>query len=221
MIVYGDSGVGKTVFSSTAPTPLFADVEGGLLSVQQKKIDFVRVDNYDTIVELYDYLYEKKHNYETLVIDSLTELQKITMDSIIEKFPDVKRPYGDSASQGDWGRNIEVLRRVLRAFRDLDLHIIFTCLSAQVKDEIDGSIFVKPALAGKTFADEVCAYVDIVGYLFVQKKGKEDGEIIRKLLVQSQGKYIAKDRSGKLGKIIENPDFTKILKLINEKGEKK
>ena len=53
VLVYGESGVGKTVFASTAPRPiLWLDSEGGTASISDKKgIDVARVTGLETYQE--------------------------------------------------------------------------------------------------------------------------------------------------------------------------
>lgn len=216
MVVYGEPGVGKTVFCSTAPDLLFLDVEAGLMSVSDKEIDVCKVKNYSDIQETFKTLHETKHPYKTVALDSLTEIQKTIMDDLVKSFPEVKRAYGGQySSQSDWGANIDITRRMLRAFRDLEMNVIFVCLSQQAKDEVTGEITVKPAMSGKTMAEELCAIVDVVGYLYVTQE-KQDEKIVlkRKMLVQPSGKYMAKDRSDKLPRTLENPTVPMIQNYI-------
>ena len=53
MLVYGESGVGKTTFASSAPRPiLWLESEGGTSSIGDKKdIDIARVTSLDTYRE--------------------------------------------------------------------------------------------------------------------------------------------------------------------------
>src|SRR5690606_6666344 len=101
-----------------------------------------------------------------------------------------------------------------RYFRDLPMHVIITALAQEVRDERDGSVTVKPSLPGK-LADEVAGFLDIVGYLGTSER-TIDGKriIIRQMLAQPMGKYIAKDRSDRLGQYIEEPTMTKILDAV-------
>lgn len=74
MVIFGVEGVGKTTFASTAPNPLFADLEGG-----SKRVETKRVTDFQTIQEFWEFLswfYETDHGYQTLVIDSLSEFER-------------------------------------------------------------------------------------------------------------------------------------------------
>ena len=39
VLVYGESGTGKTLFAGTFPKPLFFDFDGGMLTLRGKDID--------------------------------------------------------------------------------------------------------------------------------------------------------------------------------------
>ena len=219
MLVYGDPGVGKTVFSCSGDRTIFIDVEGGTLSVQNrikaKKVARKRFDTFDEIEEFVRGLREKGSKADTLVIDSITELQKKLMDSIVAQHPEVKRPYGDGLTVGDWGYNTERMRRFIRMARDLDMNVIFTALAMDEKNEMTGAVKTLPKMSSKLSAD-VCGYVDIVGYLYVDNVTDEDGESvpIRRMLIQPVGMYYAKDRSGALGNVIDDPTFPGIYNTI-------
>lgn len=219
MLVYGDPGVGKTVFSCSGDRTIFVDVEGGSLSIQNriksKKVARKRFDTFDEIEEFVRGLREKGSKADTLVIDSITELQKKLMDSIVAQHPEVKRPYGDGLTVGDWGYNTERMRRFIRMARDLDMNVIFTALAMDEKNEMTGAVKTLPKMSSKLSAD-VCGYVDIVGYLYVDNVTNEDGESVpvRRMLVQPVGMYYAKDRSGVLGNVIDNPTFPDVYNAI-------
>jgi hypothetical protein len=76
MLIYGSSGVGKTVFGSTADKVLFLDAEAGMMSVKDKKIDRVKIKTFQDVIDSYNFLKSGQHEYKTVVIDSLTEIQK-------------------------------------------------------------------------------------------------------------------------------------------------
>lgn len=217
MLVYGGPGVGKTVFSSTAPNVLFCDAEAGVLSIANKDIDMVKITNFSQTISIYEFLLADNHKYEAVVLDSLTEIQLKSMDVVL-KYEYSKNPNRDPdiPTLKDWGKSTEQIRKMVRAFRDLPMHVIFVCLSTDVKDELTGALYTKPALPGK-LSDRVCGYVDIIGYLDIRKD--TDGKPIRKMLFQPYSNVVAKDRSGKLPLVMENPTFPKILKIIKKRGK--
>lgn len=215
---YGAPGAGKTVLAGSADAVpdmrpvLLIDVEGGTLSLRNTypHVDVVRVQTWDDMQRVYDALYNGQHDYRTVVLDSLTEIQKFSMYNImhdlIRREPD-RDP--DVPGMREWGKNIEQIRRLVRAFRDLPMHTIFTALVAIDKDAKTGVMQSRPSLSGKLSA-EVAGFVDIVGFLYTKV---HDGELKRLLLMSGTDRQIAKDRSGVMPEILEDPSMEKIYEL--------
>jgi hypothetical protein len=232
ILIYGVPGAGKTYLAGEAASleqmspVLFIDIEGGTKTIRNlyPDVDVVRVQDvidpktgriktyaWKKLQDVYEDI-RKGVKYKTIVVDSLTEAQKVSMyyamaESIRtsgrERDPDVPE-------MRDWGKSGEQVRRFVRAFRDLDCHVIFTALAADVKDQTTGTVVVKPSLPGK-LADEIPAYLDEVLYLYC-KSNKEGVE--RKILTEPNGKYIAKDRSGQLPTVVSQPTMAKLAEAI-------
>lgn len=226
MLIYGDSGTGKTTLAGSADLVpamrpvLFIDVEGGTESLKHSypEVDTVRVMTWKQMQSVYDALYEGGHGYRTVVLDSLTEIQKFNMydimSGVIQKRPDLDP---DVPSMREWGKNLEQLRKMVRGFRDLEIHTIFTALSRSDKDAKTGITSMKPSLSGK-LADEVAAFLDIVGYYYVKQMGDgEDAEFKRYLLTQKTDSQIAKDRTGRLPMVVEAPTMQTLHQLLSAK----
>jgi len=153
--------------------------------------------------------------YQTVVLDSLTEIQKYAMYHILGI--DINQIALDAdpvmPQIQHWGKNAEMIRLLVRAFRDLEMHTIFTTLDTVDKDERDGSVMVGPSLPGK-LSREIPAFLDIVGFMHVLKDPADPKLLRRVLQVQPQGKYNAKSRYKSLGTAIEHPTMAKIFKTI-------
>lgn len=171
----------------------------------------------DQIVKVHDKLINDKSGYyKTVVIDSLTELQKLDMRTIMQeqysRKPDTTDV--DVPSQREWGKNGERIRRIVRAFRDLPLNTIMTALAASEKDEGSGVVSFYPMLPGKMRA-EVPGYFDIVGYLSAAEE--RNGEVIvRRLQLAKTRRVIAKDRTDSLGNLLENPTIPEMWDIIHK-----
>lgn len=142
--------------------------------------------------------------YRTVVIDSLTEVQRRSLDRIVDARTGQANP--GSITKGvkfennrttlqDYGDNTQQMRKLVRAFRDLDVNVIFTALETEVQDELTGKVLIRPALTDKLWQD-VNGYVDIVARMFTATKDKQ---VERKIAFQPYGNYTAKDRTGALG----------------------
>ncbi len=203
LIVYGESGVGKTRFAGSASVVpelapvLFVDVEGGELtlahSYPQAKV--VRIKTWQELQNIYDELFRGEHGYKTIVIDSLTELQKFNMYGIMEDLL-VAEPTRDPDIPGmrEWGKSTEQIRKFVRAFRDLPINTVFTALTKEDRNPRTGISTKRPSLSGK-LASEVPGFVDIVLYMYFKRV---DDTVLRLLTPTSTDEVVAKDRTGKL-----------------------
>jgi phage nucleotide-binding protein len=231
MVVYGAPGAGKTVFLGSAVADertwpaLFLNFEGGTMSIASKcnhvkvnelgkpkqgTIDVIKPKNMDEFDKILEFL-EGDHPYKCVLIDSLTEINYLNLMEATEH-----NPKSTGIPQiGDYGTNAVQMRRMIRAFRDLEAHIIIACLAQESKDDMTGKVTIKPSLTGK-LSDEVPAMVDIVGYLTVDTKDNA-----RVMFFQPTAKAIAKDRSegGKLGDCVENATLPTVLDYLEGKVE--
>lgn len=183
-VVYGASGSGKTYFAATAPHPIFASAEGGLLSTlkHKKKIDpvkYVSITKLEDLRDLLTYLKKGGHEFETVVIDSITEINEIIKDGIEKK-------RGAQMQLKDWGDLAKAIKAVLRGFRDLDMHVIFIAQEKSEKDDQKTEKIV-PSLNGKA-ANEIAYFMDIVAYSFIDTIGKN------RITVQPSEKLLTKAR---------------------------
>jgi hypothetical protein len=208
-VVYGASGAGKTYFAATAPKPIFASAEAGLLSTTNtgNKIDYVEIKTVDDLKDLLMYLRDEKHKYETVVIDSITEINELIKEEI-------ERKKGKPMSLPDWGVLSKSLKGIFKSFRDLDMHVIFI---AQEQSEKDDTVTEKivPSLNGKS-ATGIAYYMDVVGYAYITKDKKY------KVTTISNDKLLTKDRSGVIaGSESETfQDWIDLVSSIEVKEEK-
>lgn len=224
IMFYGDPGVGKTRIAGTADDVpemrkvLFVDLEGGTLTLTHSNpnVDIVRVTTWEEMQVVYDTLYAGNHDYSTVVLDSLTEIQKFNMYQIMVdliEFNDDRDP--DVPGMREWGKNLEQMRKFVRGFRDLPMNTIFTALMKNEKDKKTGLSQRMPSLSGK-LAAEVAGFLDIVCYMYIKEV---DGEQTRLLLSSATDEIVAKDRTGKLPIVMVNPDMADLIKRINEPVE--
>lgn len=80
MILFGPDGIGKSTFASTAPNPIFLDLEKSSRRLSVKRYD--KAKTFRDAVSFIDDLTKEKHEFKTLVIDSLSELERLIWDHV-------------------------------------------------------------------------------------------------------------------------------------------
>jgi len=227
MLVYGDSGVGKTVFASSAPRPmLWIESEGGTNSIADPKgIDIVKASGLDTYREALQYLRsDEGRKYKTVVLDSFTETQASVLKEIMVAVHAADGTRDEFTPQfQEYQRLVGVMREIVRGFRDLPMHVVVTALTREDKDELTGRTAVRPRLS-PAIASEIPGFMDVVGYMYTTTEKIEDQEvnddqveIHRNFLCVSTGKYLAKVRAPEGTEIpshLKSPKFKDVAKYV-------
>jgi hypothetical protein len=201
---------------------IFIDAEGGTMSIGHRNdIDFMRISNLKQMGQIHKYLQrhcqlrdagdvqgmakleavfrgskpEKPKQYRTVVIDSLTEVHKYVMNQLMrvnigEQDLDLEP---EQAQWQEWGKGSEMLRNLVRSFRDLPMHVIFVCSEQNKTENVNNQQrdVKMPNLSGK-LAGEVQGFMDLVGYLAVAYDDK--GNVRRRLFIQPRPEFQAKNR---------------------------
>lgn len=213
MLVYGESGSGKTVFASTWKDCVFIDIDKGMSSITRRvsRIPIHSKPNqmaWEALVRAITFLEDPEaHNFKTVVLDSLNEMQTISMDYVIAKYPEIRRPYGGLASQSDYGKLLYDFDHEIRRMKALPLNVVFIGQVAPQQYETD---VVQPQLIGKHTARNISRMMDIIGYLYKQEGG--DGEATKKdrVMVFDAINHVTKDRSDMLPFNITNPTYAEL-----------
>ena len=228
LLVYGDPGAGKTRLAasaqdhpSTSPV-LFLDVEGGTASIRHRgDIDVLQVRNTKQFLDAYNRLEaDSGETYKTVVVDSLSELQKLDMEDIMRQVArDNPKMDEEVPSQREYLKSQVHIRKLVRVFRDLPCNTIFTSLMRIDQDPKTLKVSQGPNFSRK-LAGEIAGFVDVVAYLDVITN---DGVQQRRLLLAKTDKTLAKDRLG-LGAgepIVMDPTVPMLWNnlQLSEKGE--
>lgn len=127
---------------------------------------------------------EQVPRYKTVIIDSLTEVEVYCTYGILSIDPNKVMLEGDMDVAGwpEFRKNNEMVKLLVRAFRDLPMNVIFVCAESYSQDE-QKKFHYTPALTGKLSA-QVQGFVDIVGWLTVGALQEGQIEAPRRLYVQ-------------------------------------
>lgn len=128
-LIYGASGVGKTWFGLSFPTPYYIDTEGGADGHQyQKRLKdaggaYMGVEegslDLETIVNEMQILATEKHGFKTLLIDSVTKAYQTRIANEAERLGE-KDVFGASKKPA-----IALMRRMVNWCMKLDMNIWF------------------------------------------------------------------------------------------------
>lgn len=208
MLVYGQAGAGKTTLVSTLPDVIVLSAEGGLLSITQHDLPFIEIRSIDDMTEAWSWLMqsdEAKH-YQSVALDSISEIGEVVLNAERKKTKDPRQAYG--AMQ-------EVMADMIRSFRDLPgRHVYFSAKLEKQQDEM-GRLLYFPSMPGNKTAQSLPYFFDEVLALRVEKDA--EGVTQRALMCDSDGAWVAKDRSGRLD-AWESPDLGAIIDKIATKA---
>lgn len=219
VLLYGASGMGKTRMGATFPRPLFLDLEGGLRStirvksvLRYPKNPKEKITSLDQVKKFYKLVKETQNpNFETIVIDTLTELQGLVSKNVLSKY-DANRMYDDQMTMADYGKANRDFLNIIRLFLNLPYHIVFTAHAIQVDDPEQQ---VYPKFVGKQIGPDLQRVMEMIGFCHVVK-GKDGGSEYM-VSFRASPRYVAKDRMGIVEKDIPN-DYKYLAKYINSES---
>ena len=206
ILVYGMAGAGKTFLARTAPGKvLVISAEAGLLSIRDaQNVEAIEVKSAAEVVEVYEALRSGKLQYDTVCLDSISEISELLLQAEKAKHKDARKAYGEVQ---------ESVTNVMRAFRDLQMHVMFICKEDKVNN--DGVFEQAPKMVGTKLGQSITYFFDEVLALRVIEDTDAEGNPVQARWLQTrigQG-YVAKDRSGKL-EAFEEPNLTKLIEKL-------
>ena len=204
VLVYGQAGAGKTSLIKTLPSPIVLSAEGGLLSIQDADLPFIEITSMTELQEAYTWLTssDEAKAYKSVALDSISEIAEVCLNTEKKATKDPRQAYGAMQEQ---------MADIIRAFRDLPgRHVYMSAKLEKTQDEM-GRVLYSPSMPGNKTGQALPYFFDEVLALRVEKDG--DGNTQRALMCDSDGLWLAKDRSGKL-ETWEAPDLGAIIAKI-------
>lgn len=232
MMIYGPSGVGKTVFGGSAQRVLFLAVESGTVSAKRQgsKAHVWPIETWADLEAAYEWLYDHEdpddpdehHGYDWVVIDSLTQMQQIALRAILDDAvkENANRDLDIPAIQ-DHQKWQNMFKRFVLGFCDLEVNVLFTALVRNEEDE-EGEQFVTPDIQGKGYqmSQMVCGMMSAYGFMQVKRKkvqtsdGKSKVKRVRRITWQDTGVIRGKDRYDVLAPYTEDKTLQEITEMI-------
>lgn len=221
ILVWGESGSGKSRFALSAPAPLVIDLEGST-RLYANEFDFwkAEIDKTNsqagnpgslTINLLKEILEGKYPDRKTLIVDPVTDLLDCIEDVSAKKYEEMigkKVTELNAVQKTKWyAYRRETARSILNQLKDIPMNLILVARAKNLWDTKDG----KMQPVGLTYDA-----LDIVEYLMdiviqLEKNGDETRAIVKK------------SRLGNLPKILDVKNFNSIGQALeqNEKLAKK
>lgn len=238
-LVYGKSGTGKTGFGVSAPNPLILLNERQAIphiigAARRLKRDIPPtimmscVEDYRDVVRAFHgdraktfrIMREDKVVYESVtwpdsvVLDSLTEACELIAAEIRDQSPPKIGKDGLPVdSERYWNVFQDRASKLIRSFRDVDLHVLFLCLldDRTIGEGDDAHRWVGPQLSMRRLPGVVQAAVNVVG-ITSRRLGKDGNPIY---LIKTQGPDYVETKPFPPLRKDEVMDFSSWVKRVN------
>jgi AAA domain len=239
MLVHAAAKVGKSTLSATAPHPMLVlDAEGGWrfirtagwrgqplrkypggwnpLAAPPPRYDgtwdvcVVTVTSWQTMEKTLQSLTQQPHDFATVVLDSITEVQRRCKANISTTGMQIQ----------DWGTLLTKMDACIRGFRDLTLlENSIECVVFIAESRVDNGK-MKPYMQGQ-IGVSLPYWVDICGYLNAQLEDDPNDpngasqRVVRKLRIGSHPQVEAGERvQGALPDTLDDPHITQMMNAI-------
>jgi hypothetical protein len=183
--ILGDAGMGKTSLAATFPNPIFIRAEDGLqaISEDERPDAFPVIGSAKELWEQLTALVTEEHDYQTLVIDSVTALERLFIQDVIDNDP--KKPKSINQANGGYGAGLQAVsvmhQRVRKAagmLVDKGMHVVFIAHADTETIELpDSDPYTRYSL--RLSKKSVAPYtddVDLCGFIKLQTFTMGDGE---------------------------------------------
>ena len=207
--VFGAGGVGKTTFAASFPSPIFLMTEVGTKALTGPVARFPTISNYDALMAALKTLYVEEHNYQTVVVDSITRLEPLVWKSVCEehRWKSIETPgYGKGYAEADsrWSRLMVALERLAQA--QMNIVLIAHDEVRPVADPTTAPYDRFQMRLHKRAEAIVREHLDVLGYLHIRTHVSEKSAVMEKsrtLAIHPSPHYTAKCRYPGLPETLE------------------
>jgi len=213
-LIYGDPGVGKTKFGSTAPKALLIrPPTDNVESIAGTGVQEWVVESHEDLLQVAEYVrHEGSREFDWLLWDTVTLFQELSLHSIMVDLH-ASKPHREiwAPDKGEFGQNMNRLSAFAREMKAAPINFI---MFAHVMRDFDrvGEVVMMPAVQGKGMAEKFCGYMGLVGYMDTYEDKEEVTH--RRLRTDKHEGYYAKDSYGVFkGKVID-PTVPKMLSIV-------
>lgn len=229
-LIYGDPGVGKTVFSGSCSNSLILACEPGYVSaartptgvpVTNRKIR--RVRDTATALAAIDWLEAGNYRkFDWVIAEGLSTFEnRVRLGYAAEAYDanPQKRVHRNLPDKPDYHNTQNFMKGWLARLIDLPVNLLVTAHAMRMEDD-DGNRIVLPAFQKKEgeLSNFICGLMHVVGYMKkTRNKSKEEVRrlYLRERIDKSTGtRYVAKDNLNALPAFVDNADMPALLGYI-------
>lgn len=245
ILLYGKPGSTKTRTAAsaslderTAPT-LLLNAAGNPLAIRDydPAPDIIDLDELSDVNAPYDWIrrgqdpnhsfckkYELNPPYRTLIVDQLTDLQRMSFAHVTGSKDIGPGEYPQRVQRQHFGSVLSQMVNFAKLYYSLPINVIMTCLEKTTTNEMTGAVTYSPLLWGQSDT-EVPGYAYVVARLVhrsaVDKRTLKvvedaDSSTVSVAFFMPGGTFIAKDQTGSLGRYMADPSVTKMVDRISQ-----
>lgn len=177
VVVYGTEGIGKSTFAAAAPSPIFVPTEDGLANIDCAS--FPQARTLADVTAALTALAVERHEFQTVVVDSLDWLERLVWDAVCAKFRVANIEQADGGFARGYGHALDPWRALLAQLDTLRDHgmIVIGIAHAQTQRVEDPELPAydrhAPRLHKRSLA-VVCEWADAV--MFAGRKTRVQRE---------------------------------------------
>lgn len=219
LLLYGDSGTGKTHLAGQFPNPLIIDTDNGWETLFGQDVDVeawatrVGEDNAKTAwPELLDRIesFSESPTHETFVLDSLTTVIEVVVAYILG------RANRSQLQLQDYTPLYDELNKLILRLRRVPTNMVLTAHEETTRDEYNAKLLVRPLAIGQQFPRRLPIFFSNIYNIVAEKPKRRDEEPERLLLVQTDGTRMAKSQANNRDTLITK-SYDSIVEHLNRK----
>lgn len=235
-LVYGNSGVGKSVLAGTAPKGLMLTTEPeGAASAKARGStnDELKIETWRDFLEVTDWMEHSGHKeYQWAQPDGLTELEELAWAAIQlgSNAPRTITGGFRQKSRNDYPLVWDAIKRVVDRWNRMPINVLWTAQTMRVDSETeDGedTTLLLPLVGSTKRGDtamRICGSMTLVG-LLREHRNEDTGKVARRLHTRATDRWVAKDRHDTFGRYVSSPNIADMQAAVYERlsaaGERK
>lgn len=200
-LAYGGPGTGKTPMINTAPRPVLCVVEPGMLSMRTSNVPAWEAYDVPRINEFFKWLFNSNEarNYDTVGIDSISQLSEIILTEELKRNKDGRKAYGEMS---------RAVMEIVNALYYLPQKHVYLIGKQSTVDE-GGIMRKKPYFPGQDLNVKIPHMYDEILHIGMSQVAGMPKPVVA-IRTAETFDIMARDRSGRLAEL-EPPDLSALF----------